>query len=114
MPYLIQNPDAPNPEIHQLKPGVNTIGREIDNSIIVTDRSLSRHHAQILILEDRAIITDLGSLNNTFVNEYKIDQCELNDGDWIRYGAVLFLFVQKLESSESQPLGGRLKFINYW
>ena len=84
MPYLIQNPDAPNPEIHQLKPGVNTIGREIDNSIIVTDRSLSRHHAQILILEDRAIITDLGSLNNTFVNEYKIDQCELNDGDWIR------------------------------
>ena len=106
MPYLIQNPDAPNPEIHQLKPGVNTIGREIDNSIIVTDRSLSRHHAQILILEDRAIITDLGSLNNTFVNEYKIDQCELNDGDWIRYGAVVFLFVQKLESSGPQPLGG--------
>ncbi len=106
MPYLIQNPDAPSPEIHKLKRGVNTIGREIDNSIIVADRSLSRHHAQILIAEEQAIITDLGSLNNTFVNESKIDQCELKDGDLIRYGAVVFLFVQALESSKPEPLGG--------
>ncbi|NER20311.1 MAG: GAF domain-containing protein [Symploca sp. SIO1C2] len=106
MPYLIKNPDATNPEIHQLKPGVNTIGRELDNSIIVADRSLSRHHAEIMIAEERAIITDLGSLNNTFVNEYKIDECELNDGDWVRYGAVVFLFVERLKSPKPETLGG--------
>ncbi len=37
MPYLIQNPEAPNQQIYQLSFGSNTIGRELDNSIVVLD-----------------------------------------------------------------------------
>jgi adenylate cyclase len=103
MPYLIQNPEYPNQEIYELKIGLNTIGREIDNSITLLHKSLSRHHAQVTIAEDGAVIKDLGSLNQTFVNEKKIDQCELKDGDFVRCGSVLFKFVQTLEGEAKEP-----------
>jgi adenylate cyclase len=103
VPYLIQNPEAPNPKIHELRLGSNTIGREIDNSIVLTDTSLSRHHAQITITDDRVVITDLGSLNHTYINEVKIDRCELNDRDLVRCGSVIFEFVQALGSSPPEP-----------
>ncbi len=100
--YLIQNPDYPNQEIHELKLGLNTIGREIDNSIILLHKSLSRHHAQITVNEHSVIITDLRSLNKTFVNERIIEQCQLKDGDFIRCGSVLFQFVHSLDKKALQ------------
>lgn len=102
MPYFIQNPDYPNQEIHQLKLGLNTIGRELDNSIILLHKSLSRHHAQIAVTENSVIVTDLGSLNKTFVNERIIDQCELKDGDLVRCGSVLFKYVYTLDEKALQ------------
>ncbi len=37
MAYLIQNPEAPNQKIYTLRFGSNTIGHELDNSIVVLD-----------------------------------------------------------------------------
>ena len=37
MAYLIQNPEAPNQKTSTLRFGSNTIGRELDNSIVVLD-----------------------------------------------------------------------------
>lgn len=97
MPYLIQNPEAPNKEVHELKVGSNTIGRELDNSIVVIHISLSRHHAKVTVTDNQVLLTDLGSLNHTFVNETKIDQCELKDADLVRCGSIVFQFVQELD-----------------
>ncbi len=105
MPYLMQNPGASNQEIHELRFGSNTIGREIDNTIVVIHKSLSRYHAKVTIADDLAIVTDLGSVNKTFVNEINIDQSELKDGDFVRFGSVVFKFLQKLESFAQEPLG---------
>ena len=104
MPYLIQNPEAPNKEVHELKVGSNTIGRELDNSIVVIHISLSRHHAKVTVTDDQVLLTDLGSLNHTFVNETKIDQWELKDADLVRCGSIVFQFVQELEISAQEPL----------
>ncbi len=93
MPYLIAKSEPNNQESYKLSSGSNTIGREINNSITVIHKSLSRHHAQVTITNDRVILKDLGSLNHTFVNDAKIDQCELKDGDLIRLGSVIFEFV---------------------
>ncbi|HEY9729728.1 MAG TPA: adenylate/guanylate cyclase domain-containing protein [Chroococcales cyanobacterium] len=98
MPYLIQNPEASDPEIHELRFGLNTIGREINNSIIVLHKSLSRHHAQLVLTDERVLLKDLNSLNHTFVNEIQIEQCELKEGDSIRCGSVVFKFVQTLNN----------------
>jgi adenylate cyclase len=98
VPYLIQNPDYPNQKIHELKFGLNTIGREVDNTIILLHKSLSRHHAQVIINNQGVIVKDLRSLNKTFVNEREIDQCQVKNGDFVRCGSVVFKFVHTLEN----------------
>jgi pSer/pThr/pTyr-binding forkhead associated (FHA) protein len=104
VPYLIYEPETPNETIHQLRFGINSIGREKDNSIVIIHGNLSRQHAELTIGYNRAVITDLRSLNGTFVNEVKIDRCELKDGDWIRCGSVVFKYVDKLRSLEPESL----------
>ncbi len=103
MPYLIQNPECPDQKIHELQVGLNTIGREIDNTIILLHKSLSRHHAQVRITGESVTLTDLKSLNKTFVNDQIINQCELKDGDFIRCGSVIFKFVQTIEHHTIEP-----------
>lgn len=68
------------------------------NSITVIHKSLSRHHAQIILTDECALLKDLNSLNHTFVNERQIEQCELKEGDSIRCGTVMFKFVQTLNN----------------
>ncbi|MBE9130048.1 MULTISPECIES: adenylate/guanylate cyclase domain-containing protein [unclassified Coleofasciculus] len=102
MPYLIFDTDTPNQQTYQLRLGVNTIGREQDNSIVVNHGFLSRRHAEIAMGIDGVTITDLNSLNGTFVNECKITQCTLKDGDLIRFGNVFFNFVEKIPQVEQK------------
>ncbi len=107
MPYLIYSPETPSERTHELTFGTNTIGREWDNRIVLMDGSLSRHHAEITISYNHVAITDLHSLNGTFVNEVKIDQCELKDGDWVRCGRMLFKFVHQLSGYRQESLSNR-------
>ncbi|MDZ8053349.1 MAG: adenylate/guanylate cyclase domain-containing protein [Aulosira sp. ZfuVER01] len=99
MPYLIYAPNTPQEKHHLLKFGLNTIGRSGDNNIVIADESLSRYHAEITIAENRSIIKDLQSLNHTFVNQSKIDQYELKDGDLIYCGNVELKFVDKINAT---------------
>lgn len=70
MPYIIQNQATPHERVCELRYGVNTIGRGLDNSIVVEDeaRSLSRHHAEIQVTDKGIYLTDLNSSNGTLVN----------------------------------------------
>ncbi|NEP58559.1 MAG: FHA domain-containing protein [Symploca sp. SIO2G7] len=95
-PYLIYAPGTPEAKTHQLKFGVNTIGRGMDNSIVLIDESLSRQHAEIALAKDGVTITDRNSLNGTFVNESKINHSKLKNGDLIRFGKVNCLFVEAI------------------
>ncbi len=105
MPYLIYAPGTSEEKTHQLQFGANTIGREMDNSIVVMDGSLSRQHAEITLAEDGVTLTDLQSLNGTFVNEIKVNQSQLKDGDLIHFGKLSFQFVEVIA-------GSRQKLIN--
>ncbi|HAG81818.1 MAG TPA: adenylate cyclase [Cyanobacteria bacterium UBA12227] len=107
MPYLIYDPDAPDEKIYELRLGINPIGRENDNSIVVIHGYLSRHHAEISINRQGAILTDLDSLNGTFVNEFKINQCELKHGDLVRFGSVFFKFVEAIPHQGQNTLGDK-------
>ncbi|MFP4123112.1 adenylate/guanylate cyclase domain-containing protein [Coleofasciculus sp.] len=106
MSYLIYDPDTPNRKVYKLEPGVNTIGREDDNTIVVLHGYLSRHHAQIVISSnsDSATLTDLQSLNGTFVNECKIEECQIKHGDLIRFGSVFFKFVKTFPTPQQKPI----------
>ncbi len=113
MPYIIQNQGTPQERICDLRHGVNTIGRGLDNSIVVEDdaRSLSRHHAEIQVTDKGVYVTDLNSSNGTFVNQAKIVQQKLNHGDMVQFGSVVFRLVDELQPPVSQPPSSGLSIL---
>jgi pSer/pThr/pTyr-binding forkhead associated (FHA) protein len=63
-----------------------SIGRTNDNDIVLENRGVSRKHAQIEFNDNAAVIIDNESLNGTFVNDRKISEEVLRDGDAITIG----------------------------
>ncbi|MDL2224003.1 FHA domain-containing protein [Bacteroidales bacterium OttesenSCG-928-M06] len=66
---------------------VITIGRDLDNDIVVHDSKVSRHHLQIINEAGSFRIVDLYSTNGTFVNDKKISgETSLLINDIVRVG----------------------------
>lgn len=75
-----------------------TIGRDDSNDIVLKDKFISKHHAQIIRDEGVYFLEDLNSANGTFLNGEMIeDAIELKDKDMIDIGQVEFLFVAGVE-----------------
>ncbi|MBD0373387.1 MAG: sigma 54-interacting transcriptional regulator [Pyrinomonadaceae bacterium] len=70
-----------------------SIGRESANCICVSDASVSRRHCVISSEEGRFRLSDLESLNGSFVNGVPIKERYLEHGDQIKLGDTLFLFL---------------------
>jgi len=68
------------------------IGRRELNHIGIDDMYISRRHARIITDRDKYIIEDLDSRNGTFVNNVRVNNCILNDGDSIKIGRSYFKF----------------------
>ncbi|MBC8159962.1 MAG: DUF3662 domain-containing protein [Roseiflexaceae bacterium] len=69
-----------------------TIGRGLNNDIILEDTRVSRNHAQLRYRARRFWVSDIGSTNGTFVNGETIDERALNDGDVISLGGLELTF----------------------
>jgi pSer/pThr/pTyr-binding forkhead associated (FHA) protein len=64
-----------------------TLGRSVENDIILTDDFASGHHARIDPEGSAVILTDLGSTNGTYLNDERVVQPRpLQPGDRIRIG----------------------------
>ena len=61
-------------------------GRSPDCLVEVPDPNASRHHLQLWMDGDKAMVKDLGSANGVFINEQKIGEAELQSGDILRLG----------------------------
>ena len=71
-----------------------TMGRNNDNDIVSVDLRVSRHHASILRAPDGTCsIRDLGSSLGLFVNQKRVTDAVLRDGDTIRIGDSIYSFV---------------------
>lgn len=81
-----------------------TIGREPDNTIIVNDNMVSRHHARIDWAGQGYMIQDLDSRNGTFVNGRRVRRRRrLSDGDEIAlYQFHLTFETVKIEEMEPE------------
>jgi adenylate cyclase len=115
MPYLLYLNNQSKEIRYELHEGVNTIGRHPDNSVCNDHLSLSRFHAQILVDGNAALIVDSQSRNGTYVNNLRIQRCELKDGDQLRFGEVFFRFVQgKVQRAYDlvKPMTGEVKHIS--
>jgi pSer/pThr/pTyr-binding forkhead associated (FHA) protein/tetratricopeptide (TPR) repeat protein len=67
--------------------GGGTVGRVIDNALVIDDVSVSRRHARIEVRGDDLWVRDLGSSNGTFVNSERVEERVLAHGDEVRFGS---------------------------
>lgn len=71
---------------YALKPGANSIGRASDNDVALSDASVSRHHALLVLEGGRAMIRDLESTTGTKVDGAKLREASVPDGGTIALG----------------------------
>jgi two-component system, cell cycle response regulator len=69
------------------------IGRGVDTDFQISSRSVSRSHCRVFQREGQYWVEDLRSTNQTFVNDQRIDQHPLKDGDQIRVGKSVLKFL---------------------
>jgi two-component system, cell cycle response regulator len=82
------------------------LGRSADATIPLDAESVSRRHARILMTAAGYLLEDLGSTNGSFVNDRRIDQAPLQDGDLLRVGGVILKFFvgSNLEASYHEEI----------
>jgi hypothetical protein len=68
------------------------IGRSADSDVSVSDPGVSRRHAEVRREDGTFVVTDLGSTNGTMVNEKKIGEHKLEEGDRITIGRTVLEF----------------------
>jgi pSer/pThr/pTyr-binding forkhead associated (FHA) protein len=72
---------------------VATIGRDVNNSIVVEDDFASAEHAALAFRGRAWYVEDLGSTNGTFVNGLRTDGLSaITYGDELQVGRVRFRF----------------------
>jgi len=80
----------PVPKVYELAADTISIGRGLDNDIILGVESVSGHHCALDKRGREYWITDTESRNGTFVNNKKITKAtQLQSGDLIQLGAAL-------------------------
>jgi hypothetical protein len=84
---------------HELLQTPCRIGRGTErNEVVLKHPSISRRHAQITLRKDGVYeITDMESLNGVFVNDRKVKNAPLADGDIIDVGDLTFKFTTRAE-----------------
>jgi pSer/pThr/pTyr-binding forkhead associated (FHA) protein len=75
---------------YPLQPGVNTIGRE-GTDVLLLDATVSRRHARLTLEDGQVWVEDEGSTNGTRVGGQPVPAGErrsVRDGDELRFGSV--------------------------
>ena len=69
------------------------IGRHPDSDIFLDDITVSRRHAEITREPIGFSLSDVGSLNGTYVNRERVEKAELRTGDEVQVGKFKLVFL---------------------
>lgn len=98
--YLIVNGQSYVP----LDRTVTNIGRRRDNTIVLDDPRVSRHHCQLRYRFGAYVLYDLGSRAGTYVNDQRVSEVVLQPGDVIALAGVRLVYtVDEQTTSEYEP-----------
>lgn len=84
------------------KPQV-TIGRKMDNDVVIDNLAVSGHHARVVEENGTHFVEDTGSTNGTFLNETKIEKQRLQPGDQIRVGKHVLIYEDATSTTQTKP-----------
>lgn len=89
---------------HFLTNPVVTIGRAVENDIVIFSKMVSREHVQIRRDGRKLVLEDKGSTNGTFLNGQRLQSPEvLRDGDQISIGEMTFVFHDPDTTTRESP-----------
>lgn len=77
---------------YNLTGATTTIGRGTEADIVVDDSGVSRQHIRFEVTPNGTILTDLGSTNGTFVEDQRINEVTLLDGNAITIGRTTIMY----------------------
>ena len=84
MRIVVKQKDGPTREF-QFSEGPISIGRAVNNMILLPDRAVSKQHALISVSDNgKWIIEDMDSANKTYLNNEAIHRAEIKHGDCLR------------------------------
>ncbi|MDC0716652.1 FHA domain-containing protein [Nannocystis bainbridge] len=76
-----------------LNPAGVTVGRGLDNTIVLGSDSVSRCHARLEPRDDGWWVVDNHSTNGTYVHDEQVEEARLATGDLLKIGSTVFKFV---------------------
>jgi len=82
--------------------GTVTIGRGIDNTITLSDPTVSRSHAKIKYKDGTWWIEDRGSGNGIFVDHNRVKNAVLESGKTYHIGKTALRFIEKYDGKPSE------------
>jgi hypothetical protein len=100
--YLIIE-DGESQRIFDLTHPIIRIGRALDNDLILEDKRVSRHHAQLRRRYGRYILQDLGSSGGVKVNGFSVQECVLRPGDVISLAGVNLIYATDATRAKERP-----------
>jgi pSer/pThr/pTyr-binding forkhead associated (FHA) protein len=80
---------------------ITSIGRSHDNTVVIDDPRISRHHLEIRFIRDHFVVFDLDSTGGTFINGQLVNQGLLYPGDLISLAGVDLVFMKNRLLPES-------------
>jgi pSer/pThr/pTyr-binding forkhead associated (FHA) protein len=84
---VVQQKSLPTPEIYLLDRLTLTIGRDVDNDIVLQEPEVSRHHIRMVLTQEGYTVEDLNTMNGTHVNKKQVMQQRiLRSSDLITVG----------------------------
>ncbi len=82
-----------------------TIGRGSRNDIRIADESVSQHHARIERRGEGYVIRDVGSRNGIWLDQLRIEERQLSDGDVLSMGRAKLVFKGGFTSDDLTLIG---------
>jgi len=103
MAYLVVKDGADAGTKCELRTARVTVGRAPENDLCLSDRTVSRRHAVFSRRADGWYVSDVGSHNNTCVDDAPIVTTRLSDGDAIHMGNAVLVFRDTAEPAAARP-----------
>jgi hypothetical protein len=91
MARLLRNNGDGEPEVLELKLGVNHFGRDPECHFPINHPTVSSRHCDLVLTADGVLLQDHDSTNGTFVNDQPVKQAVLAPGQKLRLGDVELL-----------------------
>ena len=79
-----------------------TLGTRPESEVPLTDPTVSRRHAEIVLENDRYLLRDLGSTNGTYVDNVRVEEAYVEPDSVIRVGrSEIRLLTSKADDTAS-------------